>query len=261
MRLIAFSSKVIASMNIAQHMVGKFNEAAPNEWKRGEIVLFDTNTESILDSPTAAENAYPGAEFMVILSSHKSAAGSKSFTVHPPGNWDAADMGGNARTLNYTHSGVMLQILKGMQKANDLGWNVSYEVDHHGPSISTPVAFAEIGSGENEWKDERAGEIVAKAVLGACMVDYSGIKTCFGAGGGHYAPKFTKMALEEGVAFGHMLPKYKADSIGMDTFSQALEKNALPIERAIIEKDGLNSKQRLKIRELCAEKGVESGEA
>ena len=47
-----------------------------------------------------------------------------------------------------------------------------------------------------------------------------------GIGGGHYAPRFTDVALEKNVAFGHMIPKYQIEAGNIDDamLEQAIEK-------------------------------------
>ncbi|MBP1662748.1 MAG: hypothetical protein H6P94_997 [Thermoplasmatales archaeon] len=52
------------------------------------------------------------------------------------------------------------------------------------------------------------------------------IPVLIGIGGGHYAPRFTEIALQKNVAFGHMIPTYKIDegAITDEILEQAMQK-------------------------------------
>jgi len=98
---------------------------------------------------------------------------------------------------------------------------------------------------------------VAKAVFDGINKDEEQEFCYFGAGGGHYAPKFTKLALEKNMAFGHILPKYRADSIAEDTFKQAVEKNVEKLKAVVLDWKGLNKEQRDRILSLAERFSVE----
>lgn len=258
MPVILFSSKVGASANIASHLFPLgFEQKANDEWLFEKTKLLDTKVEKILDVPTDFETDY-----FIVLSTHRSEAKMRSLTVHIPGNWDSAEMGGKPRTLNISHPSMQRALLLRMREKNNkcgLGFNVNFEVDHHGPTISKPIIFVEIGSGEAEWGNPLAGKIIAESVFECvCKNEIStASETFFGAGGGHYAPKFTALASEKDYSFGHMLPKYKADSIAADTFSQALEKNLEKVEKIAMDKKGLSGEQKAKIKSLSNQFGMD----
>lgn len=257
--VILFSSKNIASKNIAEHLIGLgFEEKGEGEWRYKTIRLVDTKVDSILDVPTDFEEDY-----MIVLSTHKSEMSLPTLTVHITGNWGSADFGGEPRTLNMAYAGKMLQILKLLKKygaeLEKKGWHICYEVDHHGPTCKKPIMFVEIGSTEKEWKNEEAGRAVAEAVFDAINKEDKDEKQgfCyFGVGGGHYAPKFTKLALEKNMAFGHILPKYQAGSLAEDTFKQAVEKNVEKLKAIVIDWKGLNKEQRNDVLALAEKFGV-----
>ena len=123
------------------------------------------------------------AEYYIFASTHKSKSNAKSLTVHTPGNWDAADMGGKPRMLN---TALPVQLKAAAMEMARLapalpGWQVSVEVDHHGPTLARPVMFAEIGSTENEWAVPEAGKIVAQSIAAAiaCRQEFE-VKIGFG---------------------------------------------------------------------------------
>ena len=43
-------------------------------------------------------------------------------------------------------------------------FQITLECTHHGPFIDKPCIFIEIGSTENEWKNRKAGFIIAKTI-------------------------------------------------------------------------------------------------
>ena len=256
MPVILFSSKVSASANIASHLFPLgFEQAGEKEWKWERTRAVDTGVERILEVPTDFD-----ADYFLVLSTHRSAANTQSLTVHIPGNWSSADMGGSPRTLNISFPAMQKSILLNLARKNKqhgLGFSVNYEVDHHGPTISKSILFVEIGSSEKEWSNPLAGKVVAEALFQSISEPLPDGEPVFGVGGGHYAPKFTSLAQETELQFGHMLPKYKADEIAEDTFAQALEKNTAKVECLILDKKGLNGPQREKVKSLAAQFGKE----
>lgn len=261
MPFILFSSKSgipenVASSNIAKELVELgFEQKSEYEWRRGSARLMDAKFDRALEVRTV----FPEADYFIILSPHKSEANYRSLTVHIPGNWDSADHGGEPRTLNTSYASMQLALLRAMDSGNKkygLGFSVNYEVDHHGPTISKPIIFVEIGSSESEWKNPLAAKIIAEAVVSG-LDNLEHCENHFGVGGGHYAPLFTKHALENGTGFGHMLPKYRADSVAQDTFAQAVEKNVEKLECILLDKKGVNQAQREKVERLADRFGVE----
>ena len=252
---ILFSSRNPASNNMAQELIGNWFSEKKNAWGYGRNILVDTGVGNILDVPTDFET-----EGIVVLSTHKSEKEYPTLTVHVPGNWNEAKMGGEPRTLNIVMASRMKTVLKGLHEGNKkygLGWNVNMEVDHHGPTCPIPIMFVEIGSGEAEWGHPVAGKIGAEAVMG--MLEAEEIYDAyFCIGGGHYSQKFTKMGLiDENKAAGHILPKYQIENIDVDTFEQAIEKSVEKTEGILMEKKGTNREHKAMVEKLAKEYGVE----
>ena len=88
--------------------------------------------------------------------------------------------------------------------------------------MHTPSLYIEIGSGEEEWIDDGAGEIVAEAILTLQCVD---VPVAVGFGGGHYAPRQTKLTLEAEVAFGHIFPNYQLERLDYGLIREAFLKS------------------------------------
>jgi D-aminoacyl-tRNA deacylase len=135
------------------------------------------------------------------------------------------------------------------------GYDVSLEVTHHGPSsIGKPLVFIEIGSGEAQWNDKRAGKVVADAIR-AIYENRNEFENYIGFGGIHYAPSFTNLLLEnENVAIGHIAPKYASDFLDKEIIEQALKKGFA--EKALFDWKGLKSEPRQKVISALDELGA-----
>jgi D-aminoacyl-tRNA deacylase len=146
---------------------------------------------------------------MVFLSRHKAASGQRSLTVHPIGNWGKAQFGGRDSQVVSSAPHLMTSLLRQLGKeAAGLSFEVTYEVTHHGPWLSTPTMFIEIGSSEATWGDREAARAIARAITSVKVTEGPVV---MGIGGGHYAPRFTEVALGKKVSIGHMLPGYAFD--------------------------------------------------
>jgi D-aminoacyl-tRNA deacylase len=169
-------------------------------------------------------------------------------------------MGGEPRTLNMAAASMLKILLQEMQaEGRRIGWPVSLEADHHGPTSGVPILFVEIGNGEDEWRDETAADAVAKAVAVSLDRYAKGerFETVFGVGGGHYPRTFTRLVLETQLAVGHILPKYAIESLDEDTFRQAIEKNVEKVVLVLISKDETNAIQKEKVAKLAGRIGVD----
>jgi len=201
-------------------------------------------------------------DFIVFASKHKSESGSPVFTVHVPGNWNAADMGGKPGQISKSDPIMMKALAVTLEKARkraSIEINVGMEVDHHGPLCMVPCCFTEIGSTEKEWKNRKYAEAVAEAIIGfedeMGRIDVKEI--AFGIGGGHYCPAFNKLELEGAVAFAHIMPNYAADGVSIDTFMQAFERTTEEIDIVLIDWKGLKAAQRDKVLKFANEAGAE----
>lgn len=248
---VLFSSKNPASSNIANRLMEiGFEEKGDDGWGWKGHRMIDTKVDWILDVPTDFQT-----DWLLVLSTHRSERKFPAFTVHIPGNWDRAEMGGEPRTLNIAYASRMKDLLRALAEKNTLGWSVNQEVDHHGPTCKLPIMFIEIGSSEEEWGNRKAAGIVAEAVMD-CIDGKDIYPSYIGAGGGHYAPFFTKVMLEGEEAFGHILPKYQAANIGADTLGQAMEKNVEKVDTLIYEKKSFKAEERDKLFAIAKEIGL-----
>ncbi len=251
--ILLFTRKNIASANIADRIIetGKFSEAGDGRWSMGSHTLVECDASSILEVPTDFDT-----EAIIVLSSHKSARGGKMLTVHVPGNWGEAKMGGSPRTLNIAPASLMKILIRNVARQNSsLGWPVFLEADHHGPTSRVPMVFVEIGSTEEEWKNRDAAAAVAEAVLSS-LGDSTKYDAVFGVGGGHYSREFTKLALESEFAVGHIAPKYALENLDRELFRQAIEKNVERVKKVMIAKKATNSTQKKRAIALAENAGI-----
>jgi D-aminoacyl-tRNA deacylase len=171
----------------------------------------------------------------IFISRHRSKVGDPTLTVHPIGNFGNAQFGGKNKTLVKTSPRLMTQLLRNLNSnavSEKTYHNVCFEVTHHGPYMSIPSLFIEVGSTKEEWIKQKPARIVAKSIMDLLdkyhyEEDLSkDIPAIIGIGGGHYAPRFTDVSLEKKVAFGHMIPKYHIEAGNMTDkmIDQAIEK-------------------------------------
>ena len=259
MLTIIASKPNIASMNIASRLLENFewsetgkefdNEPIRSNGKV-EFVFTDTlhvfaNSVDVLDS-----------DGFVFVSSHKSEAGKPSLTTHPIGNWGKAELGGKDKTLVPALPSLLknyLNILQEKRDAMKLDYEVSLEATHHGPSLSKPALFIEIGSSEKQWKDEKAALAVAETIMEG-FEKKGDFVNCVGLGGQHYPHEFTKLELNSSFAFGHMCAKHSLPLLNSSLLKQAIDlSNA---EKIVLDWKGLGT-EKARIKELVESTGLE----
>ncbi|MBE3121431.1 MAG: D-aminoacyl-tRNA deacylase [Thermoplasmata archaeon] len=167
----------------------------------------------------------------IFLSRHRSKMGEPTLTVHPIGNFGDAKFGGKPKTLIPAAPRMMTHLLRLIKKnlqPTDLKYQVCYEVTHHGPFLKIPTLFVEVGSTEIQWQQKEPASIIASSLL-ELFAKYhyeeefpNDIPVLLGIGGGHYAPRFTEVAVTKNIAFGHMIPTYQIEGGNID--DEILEK-------------------------------------
>lgn len=161
-----------------------------------------------LDAEVAASGFVP--DEVIFMSKHAAKSGQPALTVHPIGNYKDNQFGGKERTLVPAAPASMTDALRRIVSTNDMaGTQTCFEVTHHGPWLEAPTFFIEIGSDESNWGNVHAAEVLAQ-VISDLDPDYESVKLV-GVGGGHYAPRFTEVALRYRASFGHMVPGYQLD--------------------------------------------------
>ncbi len=213
-----------------------------------EILLTSVKERSIFSEYLDRCN---GADLVLFASQHRSESGAPAFLTHCTGNWaDATEHGGRSKEVARASGQVLQSAIRALFKRNQeagLQFDVSLEVTHHGPtSNKVPLAFMELGSTEREWPNEAYASVVALAIIDVAQGVNSNAdaKIYLGFGGPHYAPSFTRLALETPVCTSHIVPKYFVRQIGRDQVQQMIERTVEPLAGFLLDWKGLNAEDR-----------------
>ena len=235
--LIVASKKDEAGMNITTQLsqfkdLGKFDfYLVENE------MLFTENLD--LDKI----NKY---DFVIFASKHKSEKNQKSLTVHAPGNFRQAELGGQKEKAGKTSALFQKQLfekLKENSEKYDLkDYDITLEATHHGPLIDKPCIFIEIGSTENEYTNRRAGFIIAKTISETIQEfkenPYNEIAVAIG--GPHYCPNFNNIQLKSNIAISHIIPQYVLP-LSEEMIKEVIEKTEEEVDFVLLDWKGLGS--------------------
>jgi D-aminoacyl-tRNA deacylase len=256
----------VAGINIANHVLNicEFSKTVQSFQNHpiyeaevnGKKFVFITLEEEAVYSQTLLES-FPSAEFVIFLSRHSSKSGTPTLSVHTPGNFGLAELGGLPRTLSVAPAKAMRDALLTLNRFKEnlsLRYEVSYECTHHGPSFSIPVMFVELGSSMAQWNDNVAASVVAQAaVYSGSRFGCSSENAALGIGGPHYNPKFTRMALEGQASFGHMIAKYAVSLIDSEVLQQCLERTFERVTSVVLDWKGIKSEDKPKLLKILAD--------
>lgn len=158
---------------------------------------------------------------VVVMSKHSARSGKPALTAHPIGNYHDNEFGGRERTLVTPAPALMSDALRRIVSYNDVpGMQTCFEVTHHGPWLEKPTFYIEIGSDESHWGDLHAADTLARVI--ADLEPHDEYPVVVGVGGGHYAPRFSDLALTHKVNVGHMLPCYQFEGGDDEDFLRML---------------------------------------
>lgn len=236
MRLIIASQEDVASMNIKRHLLEGWSWKEIESFEGMPIFQHDdflmaTIAEIHLDRDHIDRQVVEvtGSDFDVVIfaSRHKAESKIPTLTVHPIGNFSKAEHGGIDRKLVRTSPSLMTNSLRMIKEiASDLEFMISFEVTHHGPYLETPCFFIEIGSDESYWGHDKAAEVIAEVIMKA---EESKEESVLCAGGGHYAPRFTDLAMDKRISISHMAANYALDALMDETImKEMIEKSGAP---------------------------------
>jgi len=267
MILIVASTTDVASMNIAQKIISDYNfEKTQTSFQQNpiyskkiqdaEVKLVFINQETIW-AQYITEHFSP--QLVIFVSRHSGVAGIPTLSVHTPGNLvEDAKLGGLPRKISVSPASAMKNALIEMvrlTKEISLNYEVSYECTHHGPSLDVPTMFAELGSSPKQWTDLRAAEAVAHATM-AAISKQSKYPAVLGVGGPHYNEKFTRIALNTPVAFGHIIPKYAVPHVDAETVRRCVQRTQEKVESAIFDWKGMRGADRERTASVLGELNV-----
>jgi D-aminoacyl-tRNA deacylase len=270
MILLVASSKDTAGVNIARYILQRYPfSKTDEEFQENPVYSAEINGKKVTlltlkEETINAQNLpdhFADLDLVVFISRHSSASGTPTLSVHTPGNFGAAELGGLPRKVSVSPATAMRDALKALMRFKEemkLDYAVSYECTHHGPSLNVPAMFVELGSSEKQWSDLKAAEAVAHAAMEA-VVKF-GVCECtavLGIGGPHYNQRFTRMALDDGVIFGHIIPKYAVQWVDAEVLSQCVERTLEKVDCAILDWKGIRGKDKLKLLAELREIGLQ----
>ena len=263
MILIVASSKDMASLNIKKQILNSYNFNETTESFQGNLIYAtevdgrDIRLVTLRDESTYAQKLtefFRNSKLVVFISRHSSVSGTPTLSTHTPGNLGEAELGGIRRKVSVSPANAMRDALKAMVRLKEemqLDYEVSYECTHHGPSLNVATMFAELGSSPKQWKDLRAAEAVAHATMEAVSkFGYFPARAVIGIGGPHYNNRFTRIALKNDLAFGHMIPKYAVPNIDLKILKQCVERTLERVELAVLDWKGIKGEHKPKLVEM-----------
>jgi len=184
---------------------------------------------------------------VIFPSRHVAASGQASLTLHPIGvphllkgeTGRFGGQGGLAPPPSPRLGPWWRMLLERAPRTPGLeGFDLSLEVTHHGPLLSVPSLFIEVGSCERTWGHEGAASLLAGIIrdgLASQEADstwdierHAGDLVVITLGGGHYAPRANLLAQLPGVWLGHMLATYalpfeSSDDPSRGTWAQSID--------------------------------------
>src|SRR4030065_2891942 len=142
MILVAASEKDIAGINIANRVLTNYSFTKTTQTLQEKPIytaqINDKQVTLIMlkEETVYAQNLldlFPSPELIVFLSRHSSQSGMPTLSVHTPGNFAEAELGGLPRTLSICPAAAMRDALKALQQFKPemkLNYEARYESTH-----------------------------------------------------------------------------------------------------------------------------------
>lgn len=245
---ILISKKDVAGMNIFNHLVSDFGFKKTAEivisnpiYEKEGVKLILSDEDSLFSGEVAEAL---DVDIVIFATRHQSSEKKPCFSCHVPGNWDNADYGGEEGRVCIAPGNLLKKFYLKLKKNNNLeGFETTLECTHHGPLISKPCVFVEIGSCEEDWKRKEAGMIIAKTIMDVLALDISDEKSIFGIGGPHYCNNFNKLIERTEYAVGHIMPKYMLSKFTSKLLDEGLKKNLEDVDLVVLDWKGLGAEK------------------
>jgi len=244
-----------ASWNIAQALITKIGfKQEPGQridmYSKGNLRLLVLEKLGTFADPN---DIPPDVASAIFVSKHVSSSGRAALTVHTTGNLTKeAKFGGYPEEVSHVDPSIIRRALRALKAGTvraGVQIDVTMEATHHGPtSLTMPVCFVEIGSGEKEWTDPVLGEIAANAVMSALARAEESLPTAVGFGGTHYSAKHTRICTEGDYAIGHLVSSHSFDAgVSERVIADTFNKTTGSCNTAIVDWKGLHSNDRRRL--------------
>jgi len=186
---------------------------------------------------------YFNPQAYIFLSRHSAESGIASLTAHTTGNFSAeSKFGGTGMELGRADPSLLKNYLIALWKHRGevKEYEITMEATHHGPTaLQKPVLFVELGSSEEYWGDKNAASVVGRALMESLREKTIWSKVAIGFGGTHYPEKFTKLLIEEDMAFAFVAPKYALSNVDEKMIGQMIQRSTAPVRYAALDWKGL----------------------
>ncbi len=184
-------------------------------------------------------------DLVMFATQHKSKSKIPSLSIHTQGNWAKAEYGGKERTLCTAPANILkTAFIKLQHNSTRLeGFDIIQECTHHGPFVSKPSMFIEIGSSLPQWQDKEAGKVIAETIFDLLEGKMLQDRVAFGIGGLHHTPIFGKVMERKDIAFGHVCPKYMLEELDKEMIKQALDKTMEKVDLIALDWKGLGKEK------------------
>ena len=253
---IIASSKDHAGINIRNNLIELFDfEKSDEKFDNNDIFQFNNIQNKKIklyltnDDLIFSENIDKkiDADVFIFASKHRSRENTPSFAVHPIGNWDKADFGGEEKKLCFSSAVLLKNLFIELNNiAKETNYELTMEATHHGPFVEKPAVFCEIGSTEEEWNDKENGKILATTIINTLKNQNQNYKIAIGIGGPHYCNNFNKVVLRTDIAFSHICPKFHLNKLNEELIKQSIQKTTERIDFFVLDWKGLGAeKQRI----------------
>jgi len=206
----------------------------------------------------AAAAPFDDPDLLAFASRHAGDTGAL-LTAHFTGNFGPAKYGGEDHAVATACPNALSAIVDALGEHAPPEYDVGVEATHHGPTeVGVPSMFVELGSDEEQWDDPEGARAVARAILDLDGVaphaerrpgdgDSPAVTDCpirrhvVGIGGGHYAPRFERIARETDWHVGHVAADWALNAMGdpdehRDVLDAAFERSEADL--ALVDGDG-----------------------
>lgn len=234
--LIVASNSDMASMTLYRSMLRLDGWSLPSQCSVGEYRTHESGVANLLlidelhimaDDIDINYQESTGlfVEGVLILSRHVSSSKTPAITLHAIGIPGILPFGekGSSGGLN----GVLVPpnrffapLYRTMckfakERKLDDEFDLTLETTHHGPVLTKPTLYIEIGSTEKEWGRDDVADCWTESiayVLGLSGTNSSSLgdsqDVMIGFGGGHYAPRHKAIILDSNINLGHVIANY-----------------------------------------------------